>query len=94
MVCRDIVENQLRPLLNAGKYEEMIKKWGEIISNQNIDVSKKTNDSFLSRSVKFGVMIYICFHLLIFINSFSRALGDLLASEYGSLLFLIYISII
>lgn len=27
MVCRDIVENQLRPLLNAGKYEEMVQAW-------------------------------------------------------------------
>ena len=31
MVCREIVEKYLRPLLNEGKYEEMVKKWGEII---------------------------------------------------------------
>lgn len=31
MVCREIVEKQLRPLLDAGKYEEMITRWREII---------------------------------------------------------------
>lgn len=33
MVCREIIENQLRPLLNEGKYEKMTQNWGEIINN-------------------------------------------------------------
>ena len=31
MVCREIVEKHLRPLLNEGKYEEMVRKWGEMV---------------------------------------------------------------
>jgi uncharacterized membrane protein YgcG len=31
MVCREIVEKQLRPLLNQEGYSEMIAKWGEIV---------------------------------------------------------------
>jgi hypothetical protein len=31
MVCREIVEKQLRPLLNQERYAEMIAKWGEIV---------------------------------------------------------------
>ncbi|MBX9809785.1 TPM domain-containing protein [Candidatus Gracilibacteria bacterium] len=30
MVCRDLVENYLRPLLNEGKYGELIEKWQEL----------------------------------------------------------------
>ncbi len=33
MVCRDIVENHLRPLLNEGKYEEMIRLFSYIVQN-------------------------------------------------------------
>ncbi len=33
MACRDIIENQLRPLLNSGKYEEMIEVWQKITNN-------------------------------------------------------------
>jgi uncharacterized protein len=32
MVCREIVEKQLRPLLNQGRYEEMIQKLRDIVS--------------------------------------------------------------
>jgi predicted component of type VI protein secretion system len=33
MVCREIVEKHLRPLLNEGKHEEMVRKWGEIVAD-------------------------------------------------------------
>lgn len=33
MNCHDIVENHLRPLLNAGKYEEMIELWNRITTD-------------------------------------------------------------
>lgn len=36
MACRDIIENQLRPLLNEEKYEELMRRWGEIIQDTNI----------------------------------------------------------
>jgi hypothetical protein len=31
MVCHEIVEKQLRPLLNQERYAEMIARWGEIV---------------------------------------------------------------
>lgn len=41
MVCRDIVENHLRPLLNAGKYEEMVTKLREVIFKEKYLVSSQ-----------------------------------------------------
>lgn len=34
MKCRDIIENHLRPLLNAGKYAEMVQMWCEIVNGE------------------------------------------------------------
>lgn len=45
MVCREIVESHLRPLLNEGKYEEMVRKWGEIITTDIIEITKSWEES-------------------------------------------------
>lgn len=42
MACRDIVENHLRPLLNEGKYEEMIKRFSDIVDNKAISQETDT----------------------------------------------------
>lgn len=34
MRCRDIIENHLRPLLNAGKLDELVRVWGEIVTGK------------------------------------------------------------
>jgi hypothetical protein len=34
MICREIIEKHLRPLLNEGKYEELVRKWGEIVRGE------------------------------------------------------------
>lgn len=47
MVCRDIVENQLRPLLNAGKYEEMVRRWGEMVLGQLVFQNNSTESKAL-----------------------------------------------
>jgi uncharacterized protein len=42
MVCRDIIENHLRPLLNQGKYKEMITTFWNIITEE---VTSRTSKS-------------------------------------------------
>lgn len=37
MICRDIIENQLRSLLNAGEYQELIEIWQGITMNNLIN---------------------------------------------------------
>lgn len=34
MWCRDIIENSLRPLLNEGRYEELLTRWKQLVTNQ------------------------------------------------------------
>ncbi|MBP9780173.1 TPM domain-containing protein [Candidatus Gracilibacteria bacterium] len=55
MVCRDIVENHLRPLLIDGKYEEMVEKWGEIIKTplDIKNIANVANKSYISESETF-----------------------------------------
>lgn len=38
MICRDIIENHLRPLLNNGEYNTLVKTWIDIISNNHYKV--------------------------------------------------------
>lgn len=52
MVCREIIEKHLRPLLNAGKYEEMVRKWGEIISNTPSNDTKDKRVSWIGGDQK------------------------------------------
>ena len=52
MVCRDIVENHLRPLLNEGKYDELVKKWGEIINKEKETRVIKRKDTIEVRQLK------------------------------------------
>lgn len=41
MRCRDIIETQLRPLLDNGKYDELIQVWiSEILPQKNPEDSK------------------------------------------------------
>jgi uncharacterized membrane protein YgcG len=35
MVCQGIIEKELRPLLNAGKYSELIETWSKITRDKN-----------------------------------------------------------
>lgn len=44
MRCRDIIENHLRPLLNAEKYEELIQVWNRIIQEKDIIQDKPKDD--------------------------------------------------
>lgn len=55
MVCRDIVENHLRPLLIDGKYEEMVEKWWEIIKTplDIKNIANVANKSYISESETF-----------------------------------------
>ncbi len=48
MVCRDIIENHLRPLLNEGKYEEMINWFIHIISRK-IEIEAKPKSKTISK---------------------------------------------
>lgn len=44
MRCHDIIENSLRPLLNDEKYEELVKKWGEIVSDSTyVPIKERKN---------------------------------------------------
>lgn len=81
MVCRDIVENHLRPLLEAGKYEEMIQKWSEVIKNSSLEYSaipspaldKNTRENIKSISIFGGFSMMFG---IFFINAYiSGAIG-------------------
>lgn len=56
MVCREIIENQLRPLLNEGKYEKMTQNWGEIINNSE-SFNKISNN--VSKNKMQGIILMI-----------------------------------
>lgn len=63
MVCRTIVEEHLRPLLDAGDYEGMVRKWGEI-TIQSRDQSPGVKKSIVKKSISIlvhatGFMGYI-----------------------------------
>ena len=59
MVCREIVEKYLRPLLNEGKYEEMVKKWGEITQDKSVlfGIIKDGSSTAKRKSILFMISI-------------------------------------
>ena len=60
MVCREIVEKHLRPLLNEGKYEEMIKEWEKIIvDSTKIRVPTETSKSKVDQLIRGLILILI-----------------------------------
>lgn len=74
MVCREIVEKYLRPLLNEGKYEEMVKKWGEIVRDKiytkNIPNITSNNSEILELEISpINTSSFIKKHLLATIPS-------------------------
>ncbi|MBS9775236.1 TPM domain-containing protein [Candidatus Gracilibacteria bacterium] len=42
-VCKNIIENELRPLLNQGKFEELVGKFYEIVSQEELELQKYKN---------------------------------------------------
>ncbi|MDD2871755.1 MAG: TPM domain-containing protein [Candidatus Gracilibacteria bacterium] len=42
--CRDIIENELRPLLNNGEYEKLVQAWYEISTNTRKPQKIKSNN--------------------------------------------------
>ena len=50
-LCRDIIENELRPLLNKSQYSEIIKVWFEL-STKSRKVRKKYAKKNINNSVK------------------------------------------
>jgi hypothetical protein len=69
MVCRDIIENQLRPLLNEGKYEELLREWNEIIiGGTNIIIQKSAKrkaSSRIERKIPGVCIIGLFFYILL-----------------------------
>lgn len=78
MRCRDIIENQLRPLLNQGKYLELIRKFASIVDStetyedslaiKNLKQSRDVNKIF---TIVWGM---ISFFASIFADSFLMGL--------------------
>lgn len=80
MVCRDILENHLRPLLNEGKYEEIIKEWKEIITekiilthegdtwNLNQNSENLLRSKFIKKTIVFTWFWTLMFSIIFFQN--------------------------
>jgi uncharacterized membrane protein YgcG len=73
MVCRDIIENQLRPLLNESKYEELMQEWGKIatgrmviIHEENIWGINQYENNLQKRRTIQNTIIYISFLFIVF----------------------------
>lgn len=69
MVCRDIVENHLRPLLNEWKYEELIQRWKEVIKSNKIqskNIDWKSRIQILLREM-FLQLLFVIFIIPVFI---------------------------
>ncbi|NRH21211.1 TPM domain-containing protein [Candidatus Gracilibacteria bacterium] len=95
MICREIIENQLRPLLNEGKYEKMIQNWGEIINNSESFNKISKN---VSKNKMQGIILMIGVIILGLTLSLGGAISNIvfgifsfilgLGSFYGGLYFL------
>ncbi len=65
-LCRDIIENELRPLLNKSQYSEIIKVWFEL-STKNRKVKKKIliNEIFKTIFPIFSIFLILVFSMFI-----------------------------
>lgn len=42
-ICKDFIETKLRPLLNEGKYEDLVREWYKIVSNLEREIPKQNS---------------------------------------------------
>ncbi len=88
MVCRDIIENTLRPLLNSGNYEDLIRAWHAIVSGKREVTRKSTNNIWKVVGIFIANLVAIGTILLFFLSG-ETALNFLLATKTGLVLWVV-----
>lgn len=86
-ICKDLIETKLRPLLNEGKYEDLIREWYYIVSNFEKENSTPLSKNWNTEIPKWFNFIFLIIVIFIIITTIIGIFSGWFISEAFPILF-------